>query len=216
MVGYTSHPIKLEPSPTPPKIHIDQTSPFWKRSRRRRHPPTMPNFPRHQAIVNTPINKKNPIKHTPPKITLIKHRRSGINHGAAAATWQCTTALHNQATDSIPICVEIAREVKKIRPIKREPTPTPPKIKIHLDHTLPFWKQSRCHRTTRLCQHSNLCGNCMRTSDDTSNLVGGPTYTFQNHTTIFLEDQSLTNCHNTISNHNAPSLTTLSSCPNPP
>jgi hypothetical protein len=27
---------------------------------------------------------------------------------------------------------------------------------------LPFWKQSRCHRTTRLCQHSNLCGNCMR------------------------------------------------------
>ena len=151
-----------------------------------------------------------------PKFTLIKHRRSGINHGAVAATWQCTTALHNQATDSIPICVEIAREVTKIHPIKREPTPTPPKIKIHLDHTLPFWKQSRCHRTTRLCQHSNLCGNCMRTSDDTSNLVGGPTYTFQNHTTIFLEDQSLTNCHNTISNHNAPSLTTLSSCPNPP
>jgi hypothetical protein len=37
----------------------------------------------------------------------------------------------------------------------------------------------------------------LRTCKDTSNLVQGPTYTFQNHTTIFLEDQSLTNCHNT-------------------
>ena len=53
-------------------------------------------------------------------------------------------------------------------------------------------------------------------SPPTSNQVQGPTYTFQNHTTIFLEDQSLTNCHNTTSSHNAPSLTTLSSCPNPP
>jgi hypothetical protein len=56
----------------------------------------------------------------------------------------------------------------------------------------------------------------LRTCKDTSNLVRGPTYIFQNHTTIFLEDQSLTNCHNTISSHNAPSLTTLSSCPTPP
>jgi hypothetical protein len=56
----------------------------------------------------------------------------------------------------------------------------------------------------------------LKTCEDTSNLVRGPTYTFQNHTTIFLEDKSLTNCHNTISSHNAPSLTTLSSCPNPP
>ncbi len=62
------------------------------------------------------------------------------------------------------------------------------------------------------CQHSNSCGNCLRTCKDTSNLVRGPTYTFRNHTTIFLEDQSLTNCHNTISSHNVPSLTTLSSC----
>jgi hypothetical protein len=41
----------------------------------------------------------------------------------------------------------------------------------------------------------------LRTCEDTSNLVRGPTYTFQNHTTIFLENQSLTNCHNTISSH---------------
>ncbi len=68
--------------------------------------------------------------------------------------------------------------------------PTPPKI--HLDHTLPFWKQSRHRRhppTTPnassppdYCQHSNSCGNCLRTCEDTSNLVRGPTYTFQNHT----------------------------------
>jgi hypothetical protein len=56
----------------------------------------------------------------------------------------------------------------------------------------------------------------LRTCKDTSNLVQGPTYTFQNHTTIFLEDQSLMNCHNTTSSHNEPSLTTLSPCPNPP
>jgi hypothetical protein len=56
----------------------------------------------------------------------------------------------------------------------------------------------------------------LRTCEDTSNLVQGPTYTFQNHTTIFLEDQSLTDCHNTISSHNAPSFTTLSHCPSPP
>jgi hypothetical protein len=132
--------------------------------------------------------------------------------------------LHNQAIDITPFFVEIALEVMKIHPIKREPSPTPPKI--HLDHTLPFRKQSRHshHPPTApndpsppgYCQHSNSCGNCLRTCKDTSNLVRGPTYTFQNHTTIFLEDQSLTNCHNTISSHNAPSLTTLSSCPNPP
>jgi hypothetical protein len=40
--------------------------------------------------------------------------------------------------------VEIALEITKIQPIKREPSPTP--TKIHLDHTLPFWKQSRCRR----------------------------------------------------------------------
>ncbi len=40
-----THPIKLKPSNTPPKIHIDQTSTFRKQSRRRRHPPSMPNNP---------------------------------------------------------------------------------------------------------------------------------------------------------------------------
>jgi hypothetical protein len=38
-----THPIKLEPFHTPPKIHIDQTSTFWKQSRRRRHPNSTPN-----------------------------------------------------------------------------------------------------------------------------------------------------------------------------
>jgi len=97
-----------------------------------------------------------------------------------------------------------------------------------VDHTLPFWKQSlhHCHPPTTpndpsppgYCQHSNSCGNCLRTREDTSNLVQGPAYTFQTHTAIFLvlEDHSLTYCHNTTSSHNAPSLTTLSSCPTPP
>ena len=40
-----THPIKLEPSHTPPKIHIDQTSTFRKQSRRRRHSPSTPNNP---------------------------------------------------------------------------------------------------------------------------------------------------------------------------
>ena len=122
--------------------------------------------------------------------------------------------------------MEIALEVMKIHPIKREPSPTPPKV--HPDHTLPFWKQSQHRRhppTTPnassppdYCQHSNSCGNCLRTCEDTSNLVRGPTYTFQNHTTLFLEDQSLMNCHNTTSSHShhEPSLTTRSPCPTPP
>ncbi len=140
------------------------------------------------------------------------------------STQRYTTVLHSQAIDSTPIFVEIALEVTKIHPIKRKPSPTPPKI--HLNHTLPFRKQSRRrgHPPTTpndpsppdYCQHFNSCGNCLRTCKDTSNLVQGPTYTFCNHPTIFLEDQSLTNCHNTISSHNVPSLTTLFSCPNPP
>ncbi len=125
-----------------------------------------------------------------------------------------------------PIFVEIAQEVMKIHPIKCKPSPTPPKI--HLDHTLPFQKQSRwrCHPPTTpndpspsgYCQHSNSCGNSMRTCEDTPNQMQGPTYTFQNHTTIFLEDESLKNCHNTTSSHShhEPSLTTRSPCPTPP
>ena len=158
------------------------------------------------------------------KFTSIEHCHFGSNHSSAAPTQRYTTVLHNQAIDSTPTFVEITLEVTKIHPIKREPSPPPPKIP--LDHTLSFRKQSRrCRHPLTTpndpsppghCQHSNSCGNCLRTCEDTSNLVRGPTYTFQNHTTIFLEDQSLTNCHNTISSHNAPSLTTLSPCPNPP
>jgi hypothetical protein len=71
----------------------------------------------------------------------ITHCRFGSNHGAAAATQQYTTVPHNQAIESTPIFVKIACKVTKIHPIKRKPSPTPPKI--HLDHTLPYLKQSR-------------------------------------------------------------------------
>ena len=40
-----THPIKHDPSLTPPKIHIDQTSPFRKRLQRCCHPPTSSNDP---------------------------------------------------------------------------------------------------------------------------------------------------------------------------
>ena len=40
-----THPNKHESSLTPPKIHINQTSPFLKRLQRRCHLPTMPNNP---------------------------------------------------------------------------------------------------------------------------------------------------------------------------
>ena len=40
-----THPIKREPSLTPPKIHIDQTLPFRKRLRRCCHPLTTSNNP---------------------------------------------------------------------------------------------------------------------------------------------------------------------------
>jgi hypothetical protein len=37
------HPIKLEPSPTPPTFYVSHTSPVRKRLRRLHHPPTIPN-----------------------------------------------------------------------------------------------------------------------------------------------------------------------------
>ena len=98
-----------------------------------------------------------------PKFTSIKHSRFGCNHGSAATTQRYLMAPHNQSIDSTPIFVKIALEVMKIHPIKHEPSPTPPNI--HLDYTLPFWKQSRCrhHPPTTLnypsppdhCHHSN-------------------------------------------------------------
>ena len=39
------HLIRCEPSPTPPKIHLEQSSPFWKQPRCLRHPLTTPNDP---------------------------------------------------------------------------------------------------------------------------------------------------------------------------
>ena len=39
------HPIKLEPSPTPPTIHLGHTSTVRKRLRRLHHPLTIPNDP---------------------------------------------------------------------------------------------------------------------------------------------------------------------------
>ena len=158
-----------------------------------------------------------------PKSSSIEHCHFGSNHGAAVATQRFTTVLHNQAIDSTPIFVEIALEATKIHPIKREPSPTPPII--HLDHTLPFRKQSRRrhHPPTTpndlsppgYCQHSNFCGNCLKTCEDTSNLVRGPTYYTKTTPPSFLRI-NLSQIVTTPSSHNAPLLTTLSSCPNPP
>jgi hypothetical protein len=116
------------------------------------------------------MEKMAQLMQTISQFILITHHRFGSNYCTAAATQQHKTVLHNQAIASTPIFVEIACEVTKIHPIKRKPSPTPPNI--HLDHTLPFWKQSRrlCHpRTTPndpspsgYCQHSNSCGNTLR------------------------------------------------------
>ena len=116
-----THPIKLEPSPTPPKIHIDQTSKFRKRLRRLCHPPTTPNDPPSSSFCQHSNYQENCLrtcKDTPTQARAFPHtsqnspqlnRSFGSNHGAAAATRQYTTILYNQAIDSTPICfVEIA------------------------------------------------------------------------------------------------------------
>jgi hypothetical protein len=234
------HPIELKPSLTPPKftslIHRRFGSNYgaspstdnakWSLTTR-----LLPSLQLSRKLLEN-LRRSHPIKRepslAPPKIHLnwtmpfwkqsrLCSRHPRIHNGPSQLG-------HNQGIGSTPIFVEIALEVTKIHPIKRDPSPTPPRI--HLDHTLPFRKQSRRCRypptTTNdssppgYCQHSNSCKNYLRTCKDTSNLVRGPTYTFQNHTTIFFDDQSLTNCHNTISSHNAPSLTALSPFPNPP
>jgi hypothetical protein len=94
------------------------------------------------------MEKMAQLMQTISQFILITHHRFGSNYCTAAATQQHKTVLHNQAIASTPIFVEIACEVTKIHPIKRKPSPTPPNI--HLDHTLPFWKQSwrLCHPPT--------------------------------------------------------------------
>jgi hypothetical protein len=108
-----THPIKHEPSLTPPKIHINQTSPFRKRLRRRCHPPTTP--------------------HDSPPI------------GFAFTS----------------ILTEIAWELSKAHPIKREPFLTPPKT--HLDRISMVRKQSRrCyHHPPSMPNSPSLSGNCL-------------------------------------------------------
>jgi hypothetical protein len=72
------HPIKLEPSPTPPKIHLDHTSPIRKQLGRLHHPPTTLNNPSPpgycphfnsrgnclRTYKDTP-NQARPLPHTP-------------------------------------------------------------------------------------------------------------------------------------------------------
>ena len=49
------HPIKLEPSPTPPTIHLGHTSTVRKRLRRLHHPLTIPNDPSPPVYCQPPI-----------------------------------------------------------------------------------------------------------------------------------------------------------------
>jgi len=50
-----THPIKHEPSITPPKIHVNQTSPFRKWLRRLKYPPTASNNLHHWTTASNPI-----------------------------------------------------------------------------------------------------------------------------------------------------------------
>ena len=70
------HPIKCEPSPTPPKIHLDQL-PFRKQPRCLRHPLTTPNDPsppgysHHSNYCGNCLRTcKDPLVTTPPSLTM--------------------------------------------------------------------------------------------------------------------------------------------------
>jgi hypothetical protein len=71
------HPIKGEPSPTPPKILLDQTLPFWMQSGSHHHPPTTPIDPsppgfclysnscgNHLTTREDTLNQKRDFSHT--------------------------------------------------------------------------------------------------------------------------------------------------------
>jgi hypothetical protein len=75
-------------------------------------------------------SSSSPPQHLP-KYTSIKHQNFGINYGNAAIHRQRQTIPHHQAIANTPIIKRIACELAKIHPIKREPSPTPPKK--HLD-----------------------------------------------------------------------------------
>jgi len=67
-----THPIKREPSLTPPKVHIHQTSPFWMNRGAAAIHRQRQTIPQHQAIASTSILAK--IARELAKIHPIKHR----------------------------------------------------------------------------------------------------------------------------------------------
>jgi hypothetical protein len=114
------HPIKLEPSSTPPTIHLGHTSPLRKRVRRLHHPPTISMIPHHQAIASTSIlaeiarelTKIHPIKlepsPTPHNFTSVIHRQFGSNYGASTIHRQRQMIPHHQTIANTPIIKKIA------------------------------------------------------------------------------------------------------------
>jgi hypothetical protein len=70
------HPIKLEPSPTPPKIHLDHTSPIRKQLGRLHHPPTTlndPSPPGYCPDFNSRGNRLRTHKDTPNQARALPH-----------------------------------------------------------------------------------------------------------------------------------------------
>jgi len=141
-----THPIKHEPSITPPKIHINQTSHFRKWLRRLCHPPTTPNnpstrlLPPLQFLQNLLKNSQRYIQSSASlpsrlsKYTSIKHLHFRSDYGASAIHQQYQTIPHHQAIAFTLIFVDITQELAQTHPIKHEPSLTPPKI--HINQTL--------------------------------------------------------------------------------
>ena len=141
---------QAKPALTPPKEHINQTSPFWMQLWHRCHPLTMPNnsspsgFCLHinscENCLRTCKDASNQARAFPHtyilRYTSIKHCHVECNCSVAAIHQQCQTISQHQAIASTSILAEIARELAQAHPIKHEPSLIPPKT--HINQTSPF------------------------------------------------------------------------------
>ena len=138
------HLIKLEPSPTPPTIHLGHTSPVRKRLRRLHHPPTTPNdpsLPGYCPHFNSCGNCWTTRKDTSNQARALPHtspntHQSNINISEEITAPPPSTVNAKQSftirlLPTLQLSRQLLENLAKMHPMKCEPSPTHPKI--HLD-----------------------------------------------------------------------------------
>ena len=133
-----THPIKRKASLTPPKVHINQTSPFQMQLWHRCNSPTTPNnsspsgyclhinsCKNHLITCKDKTNQARAFPHTYIlRYTFIKHCHFECDCSVAAIHRQCQTIPQHEAIAFTSNLAKITWELAQTHPIKREPSLT--------------------------------------------------------------------------------------------